>query len=194
MEVMNPSWPATAPLFHYHITRFEDGGADAQGCLYLNRALQSLTIKGICRADLHHPPYTEAGAKAKPSAAAYADAAGRALGRRGPRVRFVPSSGLSHVAWIREQLNQDRPAVVGILLPTEYRRSVPDKRSQWLDPDASPLSGTGHCLLATGYDDLRQVIHLLDCHGPAQFEHGYWWMGYRVVDSSVVQELYALFP
>jgi hypothetical protein len=53
---------------------------------------------------------------------------------------------------------------------------------------------SGHCVLAFGYDDSRQVLHIQDSQGEDAFDGGRWWMGYRVVDSTVVQEVYRLIP
>ena len=58
MEVLNPAWPALAPLFHYHIARYERGGADEDGFLYLTDALEALATAGICRESLYDQPFT----------------------------------------------------------------------------------------------------------------------------------------
>jgi len=194
MEIMNPNWPALAPLFHYYVARYEDGGANSDGYLFLDSALGTLTLKGICRSDLHDEPYTQIGAATKPTAPAYADGRSRALGRRGVRFRYVRSTGSSNVAWIREQLMQDRPVVIGIQLPMSYPNSFLNERFEWADPDSSSRSASGHCVLTIGYSDARQAVHIQDSHGAASFEKGSWWMGYRVVDSSVVQDVYGLLP
>jgi hypothetical protein len=194
MEILNPNWPSLAPLFHYYVTRYEDGGANSEGFLYLDNSLTTLTTKGICKQDLHPQPYTSAGAAAKPSPDAYSDAANRALGRRGHHFRYVPASGPSNVAWMREQLGQDRPVVIGIQLPVTYPSSFLNAKFEWLDPDNSARSISGHCVLGIGYSDARQAIHIQDCHGSGRFDQGCWWMGYRVADSSMVQGAYSLIP
>ena len=194
MEMLNPSWPALAPLFHYYVTRYEDGGADADGFLYLDSGLASLTSAGICREDLHRPPFTVAGAATKPSPAAYADALMRALGRRGVQLRYLPISGPSKAAWIREQLCQNRPVVIGIQLPMSYPTAFLNQNFEWLDPDRFPRSASGHCVLAIGYNDARGAIHIQDSRGTGQFDRGCWWMGYRVADSSIIQDAYCLIP
>jgi hypothetical protein len=194
MEVLNPAWPSLAPLFHYYVARYEDGGANVEGFLYLDNALVTLTVKGICRGDLHPEPYTEAGAATKPSTQACADASTRALGLLGRRPRYLPVSGLSSAAWIRDQLNLDHPVVIGLQLPMTYPDSFLNCKFEWLDPDAFPRSDSGHCILAIGYDDARQAFHVQDCHGAGQFNQGCWWMGYRVVDSSLIQGVYSLLP
>jgi hypothetical protein len=194
MGTMDPTGPDLSPLFHYYVTRYDNGGANADGFLYLDDGLVTLTNEGISCKDLHSPPFTVSGAAAKPSAEAYADALTRALGRRGLRLRYTPLGGPSKVAAIREELAQDHPVVIGIQLPVGYPESFLNSRFEWLDPDNPARSSAGHCVLAVGYNDGRTSIHIQDSHGGAAFDQGLWWMGYRVVDSSVVQDAYSLIP
>jgi hypothetical protein len=194
MEIMNPKWAQLSPLFHYYVTRFEDGGANADGFLYLDNGLVTLTTSGVCVRSLHSVPFTTDGAATKPSPGAYADGQSRALGKRGGRVRYREVDVLSRVVWIREQLKQNCPVIIGVQLPTNYPGSFLNSRSEWLDPDQAPRSATGHCVLVTGYDDTRGALHIQDCAGTHSFASGYWWMGYRVADSTIVQQVYCLIP
>jgi hypothetical protein len=194
MEVMSRGGPTLSPLFHYYVARFDDGGADLDGFLYLDKALKTLSSTGICRSDLHVVPYTEPGSRAKPSSVAYADGSERRLARRGPRRRYEPADGTSNAAWLREQLRQNRPCIIGFRLPEGYEAGTfLNRKFEWLDPERALTAG-GHCVLATGYSDLRQAIHIQDSRGTSRYERGRWWMGYRVADSRAVQELYCLIP
>jgi hypothetical protein len=193
MEVLNATWPALAPLFHYYTTRYEQGGADQDGSLYLNNALDSLAKIGICRGDLHNVPFTTAGATTKPVPAAYDDAKGRALTRRGLRSRFAACSSSSVVSWARDQLKRGCPIVLGFRLPVTYPKTFLNSRFEWLDPDL-PMSDSGHVVLVVGYSDLRQALRIFDSRGPQKFDEGRWWMGYRVADSVAVREAYCLLP
>lgn len=194
MEALNSGWPALAPLFHYYVTRYDRGGADAEGYLFLDSGVATLATVGICRKELHPQPYTRAGAATKPTPEAYTDALTRALRRRRERPRLVHVSGISKVTWIREQLCQDRPVVIGLQLPMNYPNSFLNSNFEWLDPNSSPRSRSGHCVLAFGYNDAQQALHIQDSHGVGCFERGRWWMGYRVVDSIIVQDAYSLIP
>jgi len=194
METMDSVSPPLSPLFHYFVTRYDNGGADADGFLYLGDGLSTLANQGISREDLHSVPFTSAGAATRPSTDAYADALTRILGRRGLFPRYKHLSGPSMVAVIREELAQDRPVVIGIQLPMGYPGTFLNSRSEWLDPDTPPRSAAGHCVLAVGYDDGRTCLHIQDSRGSGTFENGHWWMGYRVVDSSVIQDAYSLTP
>lgn len=194
LEVLNAGWPRLAPLFHYYVTRHERSGANSKGFLYLKNSLTTLDKVGICKHELHQVPFDEAGSRSKPTAAAYADALTRAFDDRDFFKRFRGPGGPSRAVWMREQLRQDRPVIVGFQLPAGYdSRTFLNPRFEWLNPHV-PLAGIGHCVLVRGYDDLRQAFHIQDCHGAGEFEQGCWWMGYRVADSNIVQEVYCLIP
>lgn len=193
MEVLNPSWPTLAPLFHYYVTRYEQGGADEDGFLYLKNALETLASAGICRGSLYNYPFTVAGSQTQPSPAAYTDGLARALARRGLRNRYAPSTSASTTAWTRDRLRLNCPVVLGIRLPLSYPKTFLNDRFEWLDPEA-PGSSSGHCVLVVGYSDARQALRIQDSRGKSAFDGGGWWMGYRVADSAVVQEAYALLP
>jgi hypothetical protein len=192
-EVLEPSVPQLSPLFHYHVTRYEQDGADADGSLVLPDALSTLSQQGICSLRLHRPPYSEAGAQTVPSQGAYTDALSWALKRRGLRSRFQPAAGPSTVAWMREQLQLGRPVVLGFTLPAGYPATFLDSRFTWQNP-AVPASSSGHCVLVVGYSDVRQLLRIQDSRGEASFDGGCWWMSYRVADSAVVKEAYSLLP
>jgi len=194
MEILNPSWPKLAPLFHYYVTRFDNRGGDAAGFLFLEDGLSTLSHDGICTETLHQRPYTQDGISAKPGQAAYTDGHSRALENRGVFPRYNEADGPSKVAWIREQLKQKCPIILGFQLPVGYPGTFLNRKNEWLDPDSPPRSMLGHCVLVTGYDDSRQALHIQDSRGKESFDRGRWWMGYLVVDSTVVQQVYRLIP
>lgn len=194
MEILNPSWPKLAPVFHYFVTRFDNRGARADGFLFLEDGLATLSREGICLEKLHPKPYTQEGITAKPGVAAYADGATRALANRGVFPRYSEVDGPSKVVWIREQLKQKCPIVLGFQLPVGYPGSFLNSKKEWLNPDVPPRSIVGHCVLVTGYDDARQALHIQDSRGKGSFDQGRWWMGYLIVDSTIVQQVYRLIP
>lgn len=195
MEVVHPAWPPLAPLFHYYVTRYDNDGADSSGFLILDRAIGTLTNQGICRRDLHPVPYTLEAAAQKPSQDAYSDGANRRILRRGgPFFLYRQFAGTSRVAWIRDQLRQNCPVVIGLRLPMEYPDSFRKRNFEWQDPeDPRPQFG-GHCVAILGYDDTLPALRIQDSQGAGKFDGGRWWMGYRVADSQVVEEVYSLVP
>jgi hypothetical protein len=191
MEIINSSGPQLAPLFHYYVTRFDNNGSDAAGFLYLESGLATLARNGICEHKLHHPPYTPDGAVSKPIPDAYADAKTRALGRR----RYRAANGPSKVVWIRQQLLEEKsPVVIGFQMPKGYPERFLNSKLEWRDPENPPRTLKGHCVLVTGFDDTRQAFRIHDSQGEDKFDKGRWWMGYLVVDSTVVQQVYRLIP
>lgn len=193
MEIINASWPALSPLFHYYVTRYELSGADQDGFLYLQNALQSLATVGICSNALHNMPFTSPGAQTKPASAAYDDAKGRALARRGVRNRYASCSSTSVVAWARDQLRRNCPVVIGLRLPMGYPSTFLNSRFEWVDPNLQ-ASDSGHCVIVIGFSDVRQALRIQDSRGSKMFDGGQWWMGYQVADSAVVREAYCLLP
>jgi hypothetical protein len=195
MEVIHPEWPSLAPLFHYYVTRYDNGGADPDGFLVLDSAIATLTDQGICRLNLHPLPYTIDAAAKKPSPEAYADGLNRRLLRKGFFFQYEQCLETSRVAWIRERLRKNFPVVVGLRLPNSYPDKFLDNTFSWQDPEPSRFSpGSGHCVVVLGYDDLRYALRIQDSLGKGRFDGGCWWLGYRVVDSSMVQEVYSLAP
>lgn len=203
MEVIHPTWPSLAPLFHYYVTRYENVGADSSGALMLDRAIGTLTNQGICKHDLHPQPYTAMAAEQKPSHEAYLDGVNRRIPRRGGRFfLYRQFTGTSRVAWIRGQLRQNCPIVIGLRLPKGYPDSLggpkgynhwANSRSySWRDPENPEPQAGGHCVVVLGYDDELPGFKIQDSQGKGKFDKGCWWMGYRVADSEVVQEVYSL--
>lgn len=192
MEIIHPGSPSLAALFNYYVTRFERGATDAAGNLDLATALVALTTRGICRTDLHRVAFDERGASTRPSEIAFADGKTRALRMRGLHVRYLRASGASRAVWARDQLRQGRPVVIGVLLPTNYPAAMAGK-FEWTNPRQA-VSTTGHCVLATGYNDARQALHIRDSRGAEAFDKGYWWLGYGVADAAPVQCMYSIVP
>jgi hypothetical protein len=193
MEAINPSWPQLSALFHYHVTRFENGGADVDGSLTLDSGLSTLGMQGICRQDVHTSTFDAAGAAAVPSQEAYDDASTRVLRRSGLRSRAVQLGGPSIAAEMRDHLDQDQPVVAAFRLPAGYPDSFLNSQMEWADPSVI-LGANGHCAIIIGYNDARGAVHVQDSRGRARFDSGCWWMGYAVVDSSILQGAYSIIP
>jgi hypothetical protein len=192
VEVLNATWPPLSPLFHYYVARYVDGGANPAGFLFVEDALNTLVVKGICTHDLDSVLFTDAWAATQPTAAAYTDAQARSLSQTSVRPWYQQALGVSNAAWIRDQLNQNHPVIVSFQLPMTYPDTFLDQNFEWTDPNKFAASDSGHCVLVTGYNDARRTIHIQDSHGTGKFDQGRWWMGYGIVDSPQIQAVYCL--
>jgi hypothetical protein len=192
MEIISPGKPSLAPLFHYYITRSVFFGGLPDGSLNLDVALAVLSVNGICLQKLHPFKIDAGNVDTPPSSVAIADGQTRALTPSGFEQPYQPASGPSRSVWAREQLRLNRPVVIGFVLPLSYPAAFNKKGFIWRDPESLSLSNSGHCVVATGYNDAFQALHIRDSRGVGMFDAGYWWLGYRVVDSLAVQSVYSL--
>jgi hypothetical protein len=189
LEITNHAWPPLAPLFHYHVTRFDERGADSRGALFLDTALFAVHSHGVCAHAMHDRAFTEQDAVKAPTAAARRDADGR---KPAAKFWFRPLSGPSWVASIRDQLRSGNPVVIGFRLPAGYPDRFLDPRHEWTDPSNPAMSSSGHCVLVTGFSDARTALRIHDSQGANRFDGGGWWMGYRVADGGAIGEAYAI--
>jgi hypothetical protein len=193
METLHPSWPALAPLFHYYVTRYDEGVQTSAGSLPLDDiVIGALGTRGICQFVDHPMTYTEAGANTPPSAAAYNDAKGRQLGWNGASFSYQRIIAASRVVAIRDAIRRNQPVVIGFRLPTTYPGGFLDSQHEWVEADVNSVSADGHCVLVVGFSDARQALRIHDCQGADRFDAGGWWMGYRIADSGVVVDAFTL--
>lgn len=198
LEIVHRDWPALAPLFHYFVTASINHGADSNGFLRLDDALATLTAQGICKHSDHDvdrdQPYTLPMAAIRPSPQAFADGAQRVIRRVLMRFQYQRLIGPSWSKAVRDQLRQNRPAVIGFRLPKGYAADqFLDARFEWSDLQRFPASDSGHCVVVTGYDDSRTALQVVDSQGVNRLGGGTWWMGYRVADAGVIQDACSIF-
>jgi hypothetical protein len=197
MEVCQPASPALGRMFHYHVTRFVNLGADEFGRLFLDRGIGTLTAQGICREADHQSLFDAAGAAARPNQAAFDDALTRRILRRQDlRFPYEEVVGTSRAAEIRRHIRDNHPVVLTFTLPMGYPRAFLNDEHEWLDERTPPPSSSRHCVLVVGFDDLRGraagAVRIVDSQGTGMFDGGMWWMGYRILDSARVHQAFAL--
>ena len=180
MEVRQPKAPVLGRMFHYHVTRFVNGGADGSGRLFLDRGIGTLTAQGICREVDHASVFDAAGAALRPKQAAFDDALTRRLLRQGLRFPYEEVGGTSRAAEVRRHIRENHPVVLTFTLPMGYPGAFLNDEHEWLDERTPPASASRHCVLVAGFDDLRGggtgAVRIVDSQGPAVFDGGMWWM------------------
>lgn len=192
MEVLNPDWPQLSPQFHYYVTRHDHHGADGGGSLYLLDSLVVLATEGVCRGELHHPPFSNEGLGTRPKEPAYADGRRRALGWSGLLPRYSPLAQPTRALDARSHLKQRRPVIVAFYLPPNYPNGFLNVKGEWRGPLTAALSNRMHSVLITGFDDSRRAFRIQDSRGENAFQGGKWWMAYDIVDSNVVRQAYVI--
>lgn len=200
MEVRQPLWATLSPVFHYHVTRFVNKGADAGGRLFPSAGFATLMTNGICDEADHTSVFDDGGVGAQPSPGAFKKASTQVL--RGALLQspVKPIAPGSRSADIRSHLQAGRPVIVIFRMPLDYPKpTFLNDQHEWLDPATPPVSAVNHCVLLVGFDDLRGsgstrkgAVEVFDSQGAGAFAGGRWWMGYRVLDSRIVVEAFAL--
>jgi len=196
MEILRPAAPLLGRMFHYHVTRFVNGGADESGRLFLDRGIGTLTTQGICREADHPSRFDAAGAAARPGPAAFEDALERRILRQGLLFPYEEVGGSSRAAEIRRHIRENHPVVLTFTLPFGYPGAFLNDRHEWLDERTPEPSSSRHCVLVVGFDDLRGMgagaVRIVDSQGSDRFDKGMWWMAYRILDSVRVHQAFAL--
>ena len=190
MEIRNAGSPPLSPLFHYHVSRFVNGKTDAQGRMRLDHGFLTLEKQGVCRASDHTQPFSDAGMRASPSQAAYTDALTRRLQLKGLVSPYQSIGAAARGTTIRQHLRDGNPVAMGFWLPAAYPGSFLDSTFAWNDPNVT-YDGRHHAVAVIGFDDTLRAVRVSDSQGTAAFDHGGWWMGYRVLNSSAVTEAFA---
>ncbi|HJQ99901.1 MAG TPA: hypothetical protein VJ826_16415 [Candidatus Polarisedimenticolaceae bacterium] len=192
LETLHADWPLLAPLFHYHVARVQRGYADRDGSIRIEDGRDVLASTGICRESLHSYPIREEHVHTVPSPEAFRDALQHRLLRAGYRLRMGEVIGTSKAVQIRARLIDGDAIVLGFRRPSRFPGGVLDARFLWDDPAVDLSSALGHCVLVTGFSDMRGALRIQDSEGAGAYDGGGWWMGYRVVDTPVAEKAYWL--
>ncbi len=175
MEILHGNWPELAPLFHYY-TATKEGVTDSQGNMEIAKGYRILMNNGICSRSLHPYPIREDHIRTVPSANAVKDANRRRL------FKYQVIYGIKGGGEMRDRLRMGFPVVIGFRRPLSFPRGVLNSNNEWKDPEALGSSFSGHCVLVTGYNDVKG-FRIYDSEGAEKYDHGGWWMSYEVVNS-----------
>lgn len=174
-------------LFNYFVARPDPG---VPATLELRDGLNAATRAGICEFALHPAPFSEAGMRQRPSAAAVADARRRCIvgasgTMRRPCYRRLPADPME---W-RRALAMSMPLAIGIWVTPAYHAMNAQR------PVHGPVEGAtseGHAVTVLGYDDARRVFTVKDSRGQGFAAQGYWYLPYALLSEGVVHDAWAV--
>lgn len=192
MEILDAQRGRTielSPLFHYWTAR-----ADPAELKILDprTALQSASTVGICRRDLHDPPFSAAGAARRPSDEAYADAERQRLAGYDTstmRMQYSVVTG-PRVDACKGAIARGVPVMVAFWVTSAYRALSAFKPTH--GPPPRERSDDGHAVTLLGYDDARGSFLVKDSRGAAFGKNGHWQMPYSMLESPLVHEAWVL--
>ena len=176
-------------LFHYFCSRVDPSELKL---LDPRTALRAASTTGLCRRDLHDPTCDAAGAAARPSEEAFADAENQRLAGYDPsamRMQYSVMTG-SIVESCRNALARGVPVIVAFWVTSAYRAISAGRPTH--GPPPAEASEEGHAVAVIGYDDTMEVFHVKDSRGAGFGQRGLWRMPYSVMSSRLVHEAWAL--
>lgn len=176
-----------SPLFNYFVARPNPA---ALPDLELRDGLLAAVHTGICAWALHEVPFTAAGARLRPSAAALRDAerqriAGPPAPLRPPRFHSVSNDPKE---W-RGALAMGMPLAIGFWMTPAYRALT---AANPVHGAATGRSDKGHAVSVLGYDDQRRVFIVKDSRGAEFGAQGLWFLPYGLLADGVVHEAWAV--
>lgn len=179
-----------SPLYHYYVAR---GGTEELDEIDFTTGLRAAAERGLCRDALHGAPFSPAGARQAPSAAAERD---------GPRQVLVLDDEQGADLWPRlhadaledwrAALAKGCPILLGFRATAAYWKL---KGGGAVHPPIEPGDeGEGHAVAVLGYDDRKFGGSLLikDSRGPRFGEGGRWYLPYEILSYGPFEEAYAL--
>jgi hypothetical protein len=181
-----------SPLYHYYIAR---SNPNELNVLDARTALQAASTIGICRRELHHPPFTAEGAATSPSDAARADGERQRLAGydvSSMRMQYSIVGGIagSRVEGCKAAIARGVPVMLAFWVTSAYRALSALKPVH--GPPPRERSDDGHAVTLLGYDDARGSFLVKDSRGASFGKNGHWQMPYSVVESPLVHEAWVL--
>jgi hypothetical protein len=177
-----------SPLFHYWLARTD---RETPSLLDPRVALRTAVAEGLCRRELHDPPYDEGGARAQPSDEAREDATTHRLvdfDRRTSRRLYSVITG-DPVENGRQALARGFPILVAMWMTSAYKALQKTRRHAPTPPEPSK---EGHAVVALGYNDELEAFLIKDSRGMDFGRGGFWEMPYSVMQTRIIHEAWVL--
>jgi len=187
VEVLNPGWEQLAPLYHFHMFDTMQGSPSSFVDMTLDEGLNLLASAGICLYRYYNSAYTPDGARTEPSPEATTDALTRTVPYDNNRevAGFSLLSDDDRITAWKNCLVGGRPILIGLYLTDQYRPTMTKLQGNLL-PDQP------HAVAVLGYRESESSFLVQDSRGPAFGIGGQWWLPYDVVESSVIEQAYAV--
>jgi hypothetical protein len=180
-----------SPLFHYYETL---PNKLRPSLLEVRAALQTAIQEGVCRLALHRPLFTRAGALQPPASVALADAGNQRIRlleqRTAPFEQRVAAGADTTSEW-KAALRSGSPLFVGFQATPGYWKML-DRHEPTHPVDTPRVAPVGHGIVVHGWDDARASFIVKDSRGLRFGPRGRWYLPYTLVDTSVVEEAWAI--
>lgn len=189
LDAQRAPFASLSPLFNYYAARSR---ADRLSSLTAREVLDSAVTFGVCRLDLHDPPFSREGAMERPSAKSVADAPLQKLAVplpfETPLSYWSTGSAPGPAPW-RDALAHGWPIVVGFWVTNAYW-SLRDGATDVHGDPAGMVAGDGHAVAILGYDDTRYggAFRVKDSRGGSFGDGGIWWLPYTLASTGLVVE------
>jgi hypothetical protein len=178
-----------SPLFHYwHCRR----APDEMLPLTPRHALQVASARGICARALHDVPFDVTGAMEPPTMDAMRDASQRRLAAYNPATRRLLYRCLRppRVEGCRSAIALGSPVLLAFWMTPVYHSLSSDDPVHGLPPREP--ANDGHAAVIVGYDDNQPAFVVQDSRGAGFGRGGSWLLPYRLMDSPLIYETWAL--
>lgn len=189
VEILNPTLEQLAPLFHFYMFNSMQHGGPPESFegMTLGDGLNVLATYGVCLRRYYPTPYTKDGAKTPPDEQAVADARVRSMPFDNNREvgSFTLLSDDNRVNEWKRTLLGNRPILIGLYQTDQYGCKMARLQGN-LNP-AQP-----HAVAVFGYRESERSFIVQDSKGSEFAIGGQWWLPYNMVESSVVEQAYAV--
>ena len=190
LDAQHPPQTELSPLFHYYVTRPRP---DRLVDLTIREGLGGAVTQGVCEKALHPFEFNRQDAMQPPSNAAQSDGLSRRLVARDPVTNrpayYSLPDGNRVPAWVAA-LSRGMPLIVGFWLTANYWDLSPSRNV--LDGSSSDTSDSGHAVAVLGVDEDREMFMVKDSRGAEFADQGHWWLPYRLVETRLVAEAWAV--
>lgn len=186
LDLQAPPGQRLSLLFHYYITR---GNPNVMSEVSIRDGMNAAVQNGVCRLPLHEPQpvgdvIDREAARQRPLPAAFDDAENQQIANRDSRrrKRYHHLPNVHNISHWKAAIDSGRPIVFSFWVTDSYVQ-LSNGSNVHGGVRGRPVGGGLHAVVACGYDDDRNAVHVRDSRGTAFAERGEWWLPYEVIES-----------